>query len=220
MDDYIFRDATLDDIPFVADVIINAEKSSSDKLGFSLLFNLPEDKVKELIMAMLAEEVDGCEFSLSSFLIVEYKGFPVASSGGWIEGFHDSTPSKILKSNLLSFTFPPESLQYLKEKSYLLQDMYLERENLALQMEYAYVSREHRGNNLAAAIVTKFIERALIEYPGLKKVQVQCYKNNVPSIRLLSTLGFTEEKSVKSDAPEVLDYLPFNVKILMEKIIQ
>jgi hypothetical protein len=220
MDDYIFRNATLDDVSFLADVIIAAEKSSSDKLGFSSLFNLPEEKVKELIISMLSEEVDGCEFSINGYLIAEYKSVPVGSLGGWIEGFRSPIPSRILKSNLLSYTFPPESLQCLKEKSYLVQDMYLERENLTLQLEYAFVKKEHRGNNLIFMLMKKLIERALIECPELKKVQAQCYKNNTASIHILSNFGFKEVKKAISEAPEVLDYLPFNTKIMMEMNIQ
>jgi len=57
------------------------------KLSYSTFFNLSEEQVRSYIIRMFEEEVDGCEFSLSSYLLYEYEGNPVASVGGWIEGF-------------------------------------------------------------------------------------------------------------------------------------
>ena len=95
MNEYIIRKAALKDISFLADIVIAAEKGNSDKLSYSTLFNLSEKKVKELIIAMFEEEIDGCEFSLSSYLITEYNGLPVAGFGAWVEGLSENTPSKI-----------------------------------------------------------------------------------------------------------------------------
>ena len=89
MSDYILREATLSDIPFLTEAVIAAEKSNSDKLSYSTLFNVSEDKARELIMSMFDEEIEGCELSIDSFLIAEYNGFPAATFGAWIEGFDD-----------------------------------------------------------------------------------------------------------------------------------
>jgi hypothetical protein len=218
MNEYTIRKATLDDIPFLSDVIIAAEKGPSCKLGFSTLFNLPELKVKELMMSMLREEIDGCEFSISSFLITEFNGSPVSSVSGWIEGF-DGTASKTLKSNLISFIFPQKSIEFLKEKSYLLHDLSMVREQFTLQYEYAYVAKEHRGKRLVVTMMEKLKEQSKKIFPAIQKAQTQCYKNNIASIRLLSSIGFEIVQEVKSDDPVILDYLPYNIKILWEKNI-
>ena len=47
---------------------------------------MSEQSVKELIIEMLKQEVDQCEFSVKSFIIVEFEGKPVGGFGGWIEG--------------------------------------------------------------------------------------------------------------------------------------
>lgn len=77
MNEYLIRKAKAADIPFLADVVIASEKGMSDNLSFTTLFNIPEDRAKELIINMFEEEIDGCELSLSSFIVTEYNGQPI-----------------------------------------------------------------------------------------------------------------------------------------------
>ena len=119
MSGYQLRTASENDIEFITQVIIAAEKGNSDMLGFSTLFNLKESEVKEAIGAMLREEIDFCEFSISSFIIVTENEIPVAAFGGWIEAMPGEMPSKLLKSNLLGYTLKKENLAFLKTKSIL-----------------------------------------------------------------------------------------------------
>ena len=179
MSDYILRKATLSDIRFLTEAVIAAEKSNSDKLSFATLFNVSEDKARQLIMSMFGEEIEGCELSIDSFLIAEYDGLPVATFGAWIEGFEDNQPSKILKSNLIGFTFGAEAVSFLKTKSHTIKDLITEREPMALQFEYLYVDDAHRGKNLSNLIIQKLEENARQQYPELRKgtsavVQQQC----------------------------------------------
>ncbi|MBQ1654959.1 MAG: hypothetical protein II060_14350, partial [Bacteroidales bacterium] len=83
---YIFRRATIDDIDFVVDVIVNAEKGGTEKFGFANLFGISEREARHLLNEMLEEEIDGCEISINNFVVAEYKGETVAASGGWLEG--------------------------------------------------------------------------------------------------------------------------------------
>ena len=71
MDQYLYRPANLNDVPFLAEVIMHAERGMSDKLSYCTLFELTEIEAKQYIMDMLNEEIDGCELSVSSFLVVE-----------------------------------------------------------------------------------------------------------------------------------------------------
>ena len=94
---------------------------------------------------MLKQEVDQCEFSVNSFIIVEFEGKPVGGFGGWIEGFEGALPSKILKSNLILSTFSRKSIEFLKEKSHLLKDILIDRKPMTLQLEYLFLESSHRG---------------------------------------------------------------------------
>ena len=219
MSNYLFRKATINDITFLARIIIEAEKSNSDKLSYSTLCNLSEETVERLIINMFKEEVDKCEFSVSSFLVVESNGQLVGGFGGWIESFGDELPSKILKSNLIVFTFSRESISFLNTKSYIIKDILIEREPMTLQLEYLFVSKEHRGRKITDHLIELHIKNALTELPHLKKIQVQVFKNNLGAIKAYENNGFKITKSFKSNEIEILNYLPFGEKYLMEKTI-
>ena len=100
MENLIFRNATITDVPFIVTAIIEAEKSGTDKLSYSTIFGLTEEEVRSYLQEMLYEEIDGCELSISSFIIAEYNGQPAGALSAWIEG-KDGIPSAILKGNLL-----------------------------------------------------------------------------------------------------------------------
>ncbi len=218
MGDYTIRKALEKDIPFLAEVVIAAEKGNSGTLSYATLFNFSEEKVKDLIISMFEEEIEGCEFSLENYLIVEHEGKPVASFGAWIEGL-DGTASKILKSNLISFTFGKDAIEFLKSKQDIIKDILTEREPLTLQFEYLFVSKLHRGKKLGDMLIKEHEAQAKLLYPELKKAQVQMFKNNANAIYVYERNGFKLEKSSQSNHPEVLDYLPCNEKWIMEKTL-
>ncbi|MBL0043474.1 MAG: hypothetical protein IPP33_03350 [Flavobacteriales bacterium] len=141
------REAILSDGDFLASAIISAEKSGTERLGLAALCGLSEERLRPLLGSMLAEEVDGCEFSVSSFLIAEIDGQQAAAVAGWVEGFSDDVPSMILKANLLAFTFPAECLARLRSHSSAVKDLQIEREPGSLQIEYVHVDDAHRGSS-------------------------------------------------------------------------
>ncbi len=217
MSDYLIRKATTKDIPFLATAIIAAEKGRSDKLSFSTLFNISEEKARILIIKMLEEEIDGCELSVSSFLVADFNDEPIAAFGTWIEGFEDNMPSKILKSNLILKTFDKESIEYFITKASIIKDILIEREPLTLQLEYIYIEEKHMGKGLDNEFILKSEQNALKILPSLTKIQGQLYKNNIFAIITLRKKNFNIAKSCKAANPEIFEYLPFNEKLLMEK---
>lgn len=217
MNEYLIRDAVKKDIPFLADVVIAAEKGGSDKLSFSTLFNLTENEVKDLLIAIFEEEIDGCELSLSSFLVAEYNGELVAASGAWIEKLDGGLSSQILKSNLISYTFKKESIAFLKTKSDIIKDILIEREPLALQFEYFYIKQDHVGKGIDTALIERNEKKAIEQYPGLKKAQCQLFKNNIFAVKMALKKEFKIIKSYKAADHIILDYLAGDEKLLMEK---
>ena len=82
----IIRPATLADVEFIATAIIEAEKSFTNRLGTANYFGISETDYHSYLIEMLKEEVDGCEISLTSFVVAEYEGKSVAACSGWLEG--------------------------------------------------------------------------------------------------------------------------------------
>lgn len=215
---YFFRKAGIKDIEFISKVIIEAEKSGSSMIGLANILETDECTLKEYLIKILEEEIDGCEFSLSSFVIAEYNNTPVAAFGGWIEGVNeDGQPSSVLKSNLIGFLLPKEKVLALKYKSELIKGIAIERELLTHQLEYAYVIKEQRGNQLINKIIDVLLEIAKNQYPSIKKSQVQVFGNNIAAIKVYEKSGYKITKRAESKNPKTLKYFPFNVKLLMEK---
>lgn len=157
----IFRHATVNDIDFIVDTIVAAEKSGTDNFGLANLFEVTETEMRNYIKEMLEEEIDGCELSLSSFIVAEYEGEAVAAFGGWIEGKNeDDMPSPLLKANLINYYLPKEKVLASMAKADIVKPLQIDREAGAYQLEYSYTKPEYRGNG----IMKDIIERHISEY--------------------------------------------------------
>lgn len=217
---YILRKATAKDIPFLADVIIAAEMSGSDNCGLANQFEITIEELRGYITKMLEEDVDGCEFSLSNFLIIEYDGEPVAAGGGWREGFNDSEMSSaLIKSSLISCYIPKENVKKSYLKADIAKEIQINREFGTYQLEYAYVKKEHQGHSLYDWIIEELIERAQKQYTDLKKVQCHVFEANKAVPLLLRLMGFKVIQKFVSSNPETIHYYPDNVILLMEKYL-
>ncbi|MCJ7448009.1 MAG: GNAT family N-acetyltransferase [Bacteroidales bacterium] len=216
---YSIRRATIKDVTFLADVIIGAEKSLTENIGLATVFELSEERLRQLIIAMLEEEVDGCEFSISSFFVTCYKEKPVAAIGGWLECYYDNMPSSLIKSNLIGFVFPRENILKAQEKSDIIKGLQFEREKGTYQLEYGYVAPNHRGKEIFNQLMKIHLDYAKQLDPNVKKAQTQAFENNKSAIITLEQIGFRFVKKFVSQNKDILNYMPFNVKVLMEKSI-
>jgi hypothetical protein len=215
--DYTIRKATFYDTEFLADVIIGAEKSLTNNLGLATFFELTEAELKEFIISMLKEEVDGCEFSISSFFVACYEEKPIAALGGWLEGYFDNMPSSLLKSNLIGYTFPKENIMKAQAKFEIIKDLQFEREMGAYQLEYSYVDGAHRGKRLTQQLMKVHLEYAKQLDPNVKKAQLQPFENNEIIIKVHEGSGYQIVRRYVSHHKDILKYMPYNVKVLMEK---
>lgn len=215
---YIFRNATLSDIDFLADVIVEAKKGVSNVVGMANLFELTISDFREYVKQMLEEEIDGCDFSVSSFIVVEYEGKQVAAFGGWVEGDNeDEMPSSILKSNLIGFIIPIENVLKAKTNGEIISGLQVEKEMGAYQLEYGYTVPEHRGHHLIGRLIELHEKRALESPLKPTKMQVLVYDNNEPAIKAYTREGFKVAKEFVSDHPDILKIFPHNRELLLEK---
>jgi ribosomal protein S18 acetylase RimI-like enzyme len=219
MDEFSIRNATVRDVPFLVDTIIEAEKSGTDKLSYSTVFGLTEEASRKYIVDMLLEEVDGCELSISSFSIAEKSGQIAASVAAWIEGIQ-GMPSTVLKGNLLNYTLPKECLEKGMLLNLMLKDLHLEYKNETMQLGLVYVATAFRGLNLASLLIDAKIKQLLQINPNITEMHVQVFGNNLPAIRAYEKAGFKVLMVKESSNKEILHYLPSNKKLLMSKEIQ
>ena len=217
---YLLRRATINDIDFIVDVIISAEKGGTDKLGLSNIFGLSEQELRTFLFQMLEEEVDGCEFSISSFIVAECNGEPVSAFAGWIEGANeDELPSSMLKSNLIAYYFPIENIEKSVKNADAVKDLQVDRPLGTYQLEYAYTKPEHRGQNLLGRIIDEHCKMAKQLGKTVSKMYVHTFANNIPALKLYEKCGFVEVRRFVSSNPLAKAYYPYDEVVLYEKNI-
>jgi hypothetical protein len=216
MTEFDLRNATIDDVPFLVDTIVEAEKSGTDKFSYSTVFGLSEESARKYISDMLLEEVDGCELSISSFLVAEKNGKIAAALSAWIEGLN-GIPSSILKGNLLNYIMPKECFVKATLINPIIREMHIEYTSNSIQLGAGYVSKEFRGNNLIGVLNNEIVERLYKSKPDVSEAYAQIFSCNLPSIKSAEKENFNVVMIKESSNKEICRYLPSNKKILMKK---
>lgn len=214
----IIRPAKLSDAEFIANTIVEAEKSNTDKLGTANCFEITEEEYKQYVVQMLEEEIDGCEISLSSFLVAEYEGEPVAASAGWIEcDNEDEMPSALIKSNLYRYFLPKENLLKGARKSDIIKGIQIDREPGTYQLENSFTKAEFRGHHIRRMLEKAHMDRALEK--GVKKIQTHVFLNNESSMVGCQNNGFTVVKQFASTHPLTKELYPGDTIVLLERYL-
>jgi len=215
---FIYREATISDIPFLVDTIIEAERSGTDKLTYTSIFGLTEKASRGYIAKMLAEGIDGCELSISSFVIAEAKGTFAGAVAAWIEGYH-GVPSSIAKGNLLRFTLPKSVFHNALKVNQIIHDLHIEYIENTIQIGVVYINKDFRGQKLAGSLIDNQIKKLLKLDTCPPAAYVQVFGNNHSAIQAYEYIGFRTDLIRESLSPDILNYMPFNTKILMKRAL-
>jgi hypothetical protein len=216
MEEIVIRTATIADIPFLVETIIEAEKSGTDRLSYSTIFGLSEAMVAKYLEEMLLEEIDGCELSVSSFLVAEVNGVVAAALSAWIEG-DQGISSTQLKGNLLNFVLPKENIAKAALVNSLISEIHIEYTPNSIQIGAGYVSKEHRGKKLLGILNDEIINRLSKSKPDVSEVYAQIFSCNTPSIKTYEKANFKVIMTQEAKNQEIINYLPSNKKILLKK---
>ena len=163
---------------------------------------------------MLSKDLDGCELSKSSYILAVINNQPVASIGAWIES-KNGLPSKTIKGNLLLNVMPKEALEKAKKISPMLSDMHLDYIEGYLCLGIVYIKPEYRGLGILKGLLIEQIKKNNLSL-NTNKICVQVFCNNLIAIKAYEKLGFTESKVATSNNKLIMNYLPFNKKIIMK----
>ena len=173
-------------------------------------------KKPENILERCFEEIDGCELSISSFLVAEFNGQIVAAIGAWIEGIQ-GVPSNVLKGNLLNFILPKRCIERAVTMNKILSEVHIEYVPNTIQIGVVYVESEFRGINLVSNLIEKQIFHLTLNQTIIPDAYVQVFGNNLPAIRAYERSNFKVQLIKKSRSKEISNYLPSNQKILMKR---
>lgn len=209
------RNATLADIPFLVETIIEAEKSGTDVLSYTTIFGLEENEAKKYIALMLEEEIEGCELSINSFLLAEFEGKTLGAVSAWVEGI-DGVSSSTLKGNLLRFTLPQKCFESLVKLTPLIKELHIDYITNTIQIGLVYISEDARGKGLVQRLLLEKIQQLKNIIKQDQEVYVQVFGNNTPAIKAYEKVGFQTVATKTTENLDILNYLPSANKILMK----
>lgn len=209
------KKATENDISFLVETIVAAEKSGTSVFSYATLFEMDENKVKDILSEILSEDIVGQELCVSDFLIASVDGVPAGAICGWIEGAEG--PSTILKSNVLMFGFGKEHFGKVLSKAPLMEPLTITREEGCLQLESIYVSEKFRGKGIVNALIAAHLSNHKQQTPEVLKAQIILAKDNDSALKAYEKAGFKVVLEKFQPNAEILKYLPTQHKILMEK---
>ncbi len=212
--DISFRQATIDDIDFIIEAVIEAEKGGSDLISTCCIFALSEERYKVVLRNIFEQDIENFDYYLSGYLIAESGGNYIGASGSWLEGAGD-IPSGIIRSTLLLPYLDKCRISEIKKNTKIISGFIIPREPGALQIEYVYIKNQFRGKGVFSRVVMENIKRNMDKY-SFTKVQSILFKDNTRSYNAFLKLGYkvAEEKSVND--PDILKFFPYNTKALME----
>lgn len=213
MSDYIFRTAVAEDVDFLVETIVQAEKSGSEIFSYSRIFDLSEAEVRDLFREMFLEEIEGCEFSIFNYIVAEKDNQPAAALCAWVE--NSAHPSSVIKGNLMGFYFPKSSILHAAEVGKITSPLNIPLEHGKLYIAYVSVSPKHRGKNLFSLMLNQH----LLRNPEVTELSIQVMANNTFAVSSYERAGFVKTKSFKTDNTEIFNYLPGNERLLMNKKI-
>jgi ribosomal protein S18 acetylase RimI-like enzyme len=214
-DKITIRKATEKDIPFLREAIKEAEKSGTDKISYCTLFSITEEKLDEIIYQVLMEDIEGQELCVSHFLIAEVENENAGACAAWIEGL-DGSPSSIIKANILFYFLGDKICNRAAANLKLMEDININREKNAIQIESVYVKEKYRGMGIANQIIGEHVKFLATKNNTINKVQIILAKTNDKAYKAYQKFGFKTIIEKCSDKPEILNLLPSNCRIMME----
>lgn len=212
------RPAQIQDIPFIVNGIIEAEKSGTDLISYSEIFGLNEPDLRKILSQILEEDVPGSELCLSGFLVAFDDDIPAGCMAGWIEGA-EGAPSGLIKMNNLFYFIDRNNMDLIRNRLQIIATADIERENGALQIESVYTAPAFRGKGISSQLISRHIHDHKTAHPGLNKAQILLMGDNRNAIAAYAKAGFEIRNEKTSKHPEITRYLPWNTRILMEKSI-
>jgi ribosomal protein S18 acetylase RimI-like enzyme len=207
-----------EDIDFIIEAVMEAEKSGSDKLSYSGLFDMEPERVHGLLTAVFDEEIEGQELYLPNFVVAEEDGKLAGALSAWVEA-EDGVGSNMIKGNIFGFLLGAERMAAIADRAAALADMAVERDAGTLQIENVYVHPSFRGRSLAGAMMERQIKDNLAAGKRFECVQSVLLGNNTSSLKAFEKAGFSIKKRNTTANPRIFDVLSCDTKILVEKKI-
>lgn len=209
------RQAKIEDVDFIIDTIIEAEKSGTDKIVSTKIFELSEIDFREILKEVLLMDIPDYEYSLSGFNVAEYNNTLIGALGSWIES-ESGTPSSLIKGSILSSFLNDENIKKTMQLLQQLKEFVFPKTKGSIQIEYAYVLPEYRRKKVFSNLIIYSIKQRL-DGKSIPRVETALMKNNFKSFNCYEKFGFHKEKEIVTENPGLIEIFPYNIKTLLTK---
>ena len=210
-----FKRATENDIDFIAEAIMEAEKSGTDRLSYATVFDYDTNQVNELIKNALLEDIPGQELALSGFIIAYINNEYAGAVCSWIEAAEDIS-SAVIKANVLYYFLGQETILRASTKAKLIETLNIPREAGTLQIESVYVCNKYRGLGVSNKLILEHIKDAIQTGVDFSQAQIHVAETNEAAVKSYLKLGFKTKIRKKCEDVSVLKILPSDTRIMME----
>lgn len=217
-DEIQIRKAVGTDIPFLIKTIIEADKSGTSKSSYCSLLEISEQELANMLERIFMHELEGFEFSVASFCVLEHNLQPVGACASWIEEF-DGIPSWQTRMLSIRAEAKGESYNKMVAKKDIVSNLIPIRTPNSLQIESVYISEAYRGLGLFRTMLDFHIQNSKAISPELNSAEILVYDNNQIALNSYQKSGFSIVKSTKLENPDLLNIFPSNGMILLSKNI-
>jgi hypothetical protein len=207
-----YRFGTLDDIDFITEIIIEAERAGTEKSSYERIFNINETTLKTGLKTILSESISGCGLDCESFILAEDQGQLIGGIASWKEGSGNQA-GNVMKAKMLSYAFGMEVWMNAKENLQLVSEFDLPRNSGTLQFEDGYVIEPYRGQLVLEGIYNFAFTHYAQHHPELKVAQGFTLKGNLPSMITMMKAGFEKHRVIDFTNQELTNLLPGKGKI-------
>lgn len=209
-----YRKADKNDISFIVEAIIEAEKSGTKIISLCKLFRISEIELNTTLKLILEEDNAVNEWKISNYLICTVDNKYAGTGSYWVEQ-QNAGLEAFSNANLFFDYIPRENLLYAQKHFKLIRDFQIERKPGTLQIENTYVRKEFRGQGIIGKIINQQILDTKKLNPQINNVQIRLIKTNQNALRAYEKIGFKTVFEKIVDEKEAKLILPSNTRVLM-----
>ena len=211
----IVRQAEIDDIPFLAKAVIEADKSGTQKSSYGSIFGMNEEQLKQAFETLFTFELEDCEFSVASFCVCEIDGQPAGACAAWIENYNE-LPSWQIKSSAMRYVISKEAKLNLQHLNSLVSNYMPARTSGCLQIESVYVEPHFRGLGVLGKMLS-YQESYWKHRANPHSIEVMTYISNATAIKGYEKFGFKKDRENIINDENILNIYPSKGMVVLTK---
>lgn len=210
-----FRRGTLQDVDFITQAVLEAERSGTPRAMYESVFGLSEPEVRALVRAILDQDIPGCELCCGSFVLACDGPTPVGALATWVEG--EEGPSSLVRATLLVEQLGASRWAQAQAPLRLVAEVDIAREAGTLQIESIFVAAAQRGRRITGAMIAYALAQYRHTHPTVRRAQVLTVLENLASANALRHAGFTVKSRASSQNPDLGRWFPGSGRLLWER---